>query len=458
MSNLYFVREWKERFKTLCFLPFSNRALKYFPPEFTFRDPVLSLVRHHRNEGYSCGLILFCLEGFHHMMSSYPASLMEDIRRITRMKIKEVLPLYIEEKAIIGVRQFHSDDFCVFIKGTVNLTYDYLNQLSLSIHKEIEKRLLQAFDFQADGKLQLNVASYLIAQEPADTKAAIQIAYHYSYSMAMKKLPPNFCCSREEMHNIISNEEITVLAQPIMNLRSGDVFGWEILTRGPKNSPFHLPVVLFEFAYQADLLTRMESLVIKKALEEISKRNIQEQVFINVTSISLSQPSFLERILKYIKVHSSIEPNQIIFEITERHSIRDYHQIGRLIEKYRAHGFRFAVDDAGAGYSSLQSISELIPDMIKIDKSLIQNIDQASVKQSILKALLYFADHINCQVIAEGVEREEEAEILFQHDVQMGQGYYFAKPEPFLSDNQQGHFEELKNKIKLRLEASSALA
>jgi EAL domain-containing protein (putative c-di-GMP-specific phosphodiesterase class I) len=125
--------------------------------------------------------------------------------------------------------------------------------------------------------------------------------------------------------------------------------------------------------------------------------------------------------------------------------------MGAILSKFRSYGFRFAIDDAGAGYSSLQSISELIPDIIKIDKSVIQNIDQVAVKQSILRALLLFASDIKCQVVAEGIEREEEANILLDHQVKMGQGYYFAKPERMQFDYARTHVPHLKEKImKLR--------
>lgn len=456
MSHNDFVRRWKERLMMMLSLPYSNRALKYFPPEFTFRDPVLSLVQRCRNQGQSCALILFCVEGFHHVMSSYPAYVIEKIQSKLQQTMREVLPLYIEEHAIIGVRQTHADDYCVFIKGNANLSYDQLNQLAYTLRKQIEEHFYDSLDMQMDYRLHLSTAAYLLGRESGDTKKAIQTAYHYAQAIATRKLPPHFCRSRNELMDILLRENLIVLAQPILCLKSGEIFGWEMLSRGPKNTPFHQPSELFEFAFQADLLTKLEFVVIKKTLEEISLRQIKEQVFINITAISLCYPLFLDDILEQMGTYDNIRPSQIIFEITERHAIRDYQYVGKVMRSFREHGFRFAIDDAGAGYSSLQSISELIPDMIKIDKSLIQNIDRISVKQSMLKALLFFAEDIQCQVIAEGVEREEEANILIQHAVQMGQGYYFARPEPLVFNDERGRFEEMKKRVRLRIAASSA--
>lgn len=149
--------------------------------------------------------------------------------------------------------------------------------------------------------------------------------------------------------------------------------------------------------------------------------------------MTLCHPLFLNQLLTVLSAYDNISASQIILEITERHSIRDFAYMGALMANYRSHGFRFAVDDAGAGYSSLQSISELIPDIIKIDKSVIQNIDQLVVKQYLLRALLLFAENINCQVIAEGIESQGEADILYEMHVHMGQGFYFARPEPIVA-------------------------
>src|SRR5690606_25976091 len=100
----------------------------------------------------------------------------------------------------------------------------------------------------------------------------------------------------------------------------------------------------------------------RKAMQQISKLLIGEQIFINVTSVSIGQPQFFDRVLEIIAAYPAINPHNLVLEITECHTIRDYGHMAAMMQKYREQGFRFAVDDAGAGYSSLQTISELIPD------------------------------------------------------------------------------------------------
>src|SRR5690606_31896248 len=103
---------------------------------------------------------------------------------------------------------------------------------------------------------------YVFEKEPVSTKLAVSIGYHYLRAIASKAIPETFCHTRMELMEILNKQNIDVLAQPIMDLHTGDIFGWEMLTRGPVNSPYYKPMDLFEIAYQADLLGKLEMVVI----------------------------------------------------------------------------------------------------------------------------------------------------------------------------------------------------
>lgn len=446
MGYSYFCAKWKERLKMLLLLPFSNGSLKFFPPPFVLRDPVLSLVHKQRRKGFRVILILFHLREYHNILKANPFAVAERLQRRIRSVFMEVVFRHVSADQIIGIKQVNPKDTLLFVQTDDEPTFDHWHRASASICAELEHRLQAADSLNQSAGIKFQSGFFVMEKAVSDPEAAVQMAYHYALATATKKLPQHFSLYRLQLEKIIESGDITVLTQPIMNLQTGDIFGWEVLTRGPRDSVLHNPAELFAFAYQAELLPQLEFLVIHKALAEIAGRRIKEQVFINITPVSLSDPLLLDRLTNKLQ-RFGIPPEQVIFEITERHSIDDFEQMAGILRSYRARGFRFAVDDAGAGYSSLQSISELIPDIIKIDKSVIANIDRASVKQALLKSLLYFAENINCQVIAEGVEREEEASVLMANHVHMGQGYYFAKPEPFQQSGNPGHFLYLKEKI-----------
>jgi EAL domain-containing protein (putative c-di-GMP-specific phosphodiesterase class I) len=436
---------WRKQLRVLSLMPVPDRLLKYFPPGFVLRDPVYRMVERTKRNGGQVALLLFHLEDYHTQLKSKPAAFIRMLQKQIHKHFLEVATSFITKEDMIGVKQMHSDEISLFIRIESPEGFGRCSVVAGKIREELELRLERLFSLHMETSLRIRTGCSLVENHD-DTDFAIESAYHFAMAVAAKNLPAHFAMQHLQLEEIIRLENLAVLTQPIMDLRSGEVFGWEVLTRGPKNSPFHNPVELFEFADQAELLPDLEWVVIQKALREVTERQIKEQVFINITPVSLSEPSLLGRILEQLK-HSALDSSQIIFEITERHSINDFDQMASILRSYRAQGFRFAVDDAGSGYSSLQSMSELIPDIIKIDKSVIRNIDREAVKQAMLRSLLYFAENINCTVIAEGVEREEEANILLQNKVHMGQGYYFAKPQPFEHGRNVVHFASLKEKI-----------
>jgi EAL domain-containing protein (putative c-di-GMP-specific phosphodiesterase class I) len=99
-----------------------------------------------------------------------------------------------------------------------------------------------------------------------------------------------------------------------------------------------------------------------------------------------------------------------------------------VLDHYREQGFQIAIDDAGAGYSSLQSISELMPDYIKVDRSLINGIDHNEVKSNMLEAFVIFAKKMNSKIIAEGIETEAELQRVNDLGIEYGQGFFIAEP------------------------------
>ena len=124
------------------------------------------------------------------------------------------------------------------------------------------------------------------------------------------------------------------------------------------------------------------------------------------------------------------ESSRLVAEITEHAPIDDYARLGEAVGKLRAHGMRLAIDDAGAGYSSLRNILELRPDMIKLDSSLVRDIDSDRSKQALASGLISFAAEIGSGIVAEGIESEPELERLVTLGVEHGQGYLLGRPAP----------------------------
>jgi EAL domain-containing protein (putative c-di-GMP-specific phosphodiesterase class I) len=119
-----------------------------------------------------------------------------------------------------------------------------------------------------------------------------------------------------------------------------------------------------------------------------------------------------------------------VIEVTEHAPIGDYKRLNAAVNRLRALGVRFAVDDAGAGFASLRHILRLAPDFIKLDRTLIEGIESDRSRQALAAGLISFADKIDATIIAEGIERSAQVEALEELGVGYGQGFFIARPGP----------------------------
>lgn len=242
-----------------------------------------------------------------------------------------------------------------------------------------------------------------------------------------------------QFHKLIEEQHISSVYQPIVSLQDGLVMGYEALTRGPVDGPFHSPLAMFQYAEQQGELYRLERLAREKAIQGSILEHEQQLLFINISSHVLEDPGFIPGKTLEILQKYGLRPSNVVFEITERSSIEDFTLAKKILAHYRTQGYRIAIDDAGAGYSSLQAIAELQPDFIKIDRSLIENIHLNKVKAYILETFVTFAQKMNISLIAEGIEQVEELAKLTQMGVHYAQGFLLGRPSTSIATVQDTH-------------------
>ncbi|WP_456473402.1 EAL domain-containing protein [Desulfolithobacter sp.] len=232
----------------------------------------------------------------------------------------------------------------------------------------------------------------------------------------------------EEFQHILQKKKIEVLYQPILNFADGKIYGWEALSRGPEGSIFRSPVTLFDFAEKSGELFALEKTCREKAIGSFGPILPEQKIFINIHPRTLADPEFTPGKTHEILQKYNCEPRNIVFEITEKHSIKDFSVFHKTLDHYRNQGFKIALDDAGAGYSGLWSMAELRPDFIKIDMDLVHNIDRNPIKRALMETLVTFAEKVSSKIIAEGIESETELNAIIDMGVHFGQGYYIARP------------------------------
>ncbi|MFI5239841.1 MAG: EAL domain-containing protein, partial [Gemmatimonadales bacterium] len=210
----------------------------------------------------------------------------------------------------------------------------------------------------------------------------------------------------DDLRETLRSRAVYVDYHPIVYAADGAVFGYEALARGSMRS-LRRPEMMFEVAAEAGLIWELSRLCRDRAMEGIRQLlKPGETLFINVDPHDFADPEFGDTALDIADAH------HIVIEITERTAIKDYPKFRERLKAFRDRGFRFAVDDAGSGYAGLGSIANLEPDFIKLDISLINGIDTNFIKQDLVETLVRFASDQGAMVIAEGVEYEQEYEMV----------------------------------------------
>ena len=228
---------------------------------------------------------------------------------------------------------------------------------------------------------------------------------------------------------ILAHGDLHSLFQPIVSVAERRILGYEALTRGPSNSPLHSPLTLFAAARQTGMLSELELACRKSACRRFSEQQLDGLLFLNVSPDSLldtnHQPG---RTLQLLQTYG-ISPSRVVIELTEQSPTDDFYLLDTALHHYRDMGFSIALDDLGAGYSSLRLWSELRPDYVKIDRHFIDGIHRDAVKREFVGSILQMAKASRAKVIAEGIELEEELAVLCEMGVDLLQGYLLCRPQ-----------------------------
>ncbi|MFZ2406590.1 MAG: bifunctional diguanylate cyclase/phosphodiesterase [Methylobacter sp.] len=231
-----------------------------------------------------------------------------------------------------------------------------------------------------------------------------------------------------ELIKILDGKQLTPHFQPIVSLSQKKIMGYEALIRGPSDSPLHSPFNLFDTAERFDLSTKLEYICREVTIKRYAGLNIKQKLFINVSPSVLLQPDFKKGETLKLLNQFSVDPRSVVIELTEHQPTDDFQLMLEAVTHYRKMGFEIALDDLGAGYSGLRLWSELQPEYVKIDMHFIQGIHTDPVKLNFVRSIQNIASSLNCNVIAEGIETEDEFKAVEQLGITHAQGYYFARP------------------------------
>jgi EAL domain-containing protein (putative c-di-GMP-specific phosphodiesterase class I) len=212
--------------------------------------------------------------------------------------------------------------------------------------------------------------------------------------------------------------------QPIVNTRDREVHSYEALIRGPEGQPAWS---VLERVSDADL-AEFDEVTRNAAVSAATRLGITTSLNLNCLPRSLQRPIDAVDGTLAVAERCGVEASRIILEVTETEMVHDRGQFARNIDAFRSAGVRIAIDDFGAGYSGLNLLVELQPDVVKLDMHLIRGIERHGPRQAIVRAVMSACVELGIDVIAEGVETIDELSWCETHGIWLFQGYYFARP------------------------------
>ncbi|MBT2682612.1 EAL domain-containing protein [Bacillus sp. ISL-37] len=402
-----------------------HSTICYYPPQFILRNPVVSGVKKAFNSGFEVAVIAYTIKN-HQELASQLGEESWKFQKALKRHFKSVIEKEIDKEDMVVLHDYYSDSLSLFMRIDHNrYCISEIDVKMKKILREAESRIFQEYPTVQP----IFDTGFIFIDKSVDSvHGAVLKAHQQAFAMAEKRIQTEFNEMVYEMKRIIAQQNIKLLAQPIIDVATKEIRAWEMLTRGPEGTALESPLQLFSVARQTNTLYDLEMIVLRKTLDQITSTGCRDDIFINFTPITLGNSRFVRDLKNMMQSYDTIQPNQITLEITERDSIEGIENFIYNIKVLRGMGIKIAVDDTGAGYASLNTISEIMPDVIKIDRSVIENIDKNSVKESMLKGLLLVAREAGSIVIAEGIENEHEASVLSRNKVELAQGYFYARP------------------------------
>lgn len=224
---------------------------------------------------------------------------------------------------------------------------------------------------------------------------------------------------------------IDMAFQPIVNIHTGEIFAVESLLRNYKDAGFHSIDAFFDKAYQDGVLFNVDIVLREKTLRKIKpiyEKNNDLILFYNIDNRILEMEDYENGLTKKILTNNGYERDFITFEISEKYEFKSFVEAQTIFNLYSEQGFNIALDDFGTGFSGLKMLYYLNPQYIKIDRFFISDILTDGKKKLFVSSIVELAKKLKIEVLAEGVETEDELQVCKEIGCNLVQGYFIQRP------------------------------
>jgi diguanylate cyclase (GGDEF)-like protein/PAS domain S-box-containing protein len=307
--------------------------------------------------------------------------------------------------------------------------------ISIGSGREVYTSVSVGISFSSDGYADAN--EIIQAADTAMYRAKEQGKSCYRiFDPAMKQDATKRLNIENELRQAVDRQELECHFQPIVDIASGQVTSFEALVRWTHDKLGQVsPSEFIPIAEDNGLIDRIGLVVLRKACSQLAAWQKMDpqfvglQVNVNLSSRQLKSTNLIDQIFEIID-ETGILPACLKLEVTESTIMENPEQGAKVLSLLQSRGVKVAIDDFGTGYSSLACIHELSPDAVKIDRSFVDQLQSSADKKTIVRAIIGLADGLNLDVVAEGVETEDQHDILAAMGCKYAQGYLYAKPLP----------------------------
>jgi len=226
----------------------------------------------------------------------------------------------------------------------------------------------------------------------------------------------------------LSNELIVPYFQEIKSVNDDSIVINELLMRIKMNDKVISAYEFIETAEGMNLINEMDLMVIRKAFEKVKETNYKGLLFINLSPKSLIVGDFINKINSFV-TKFGIQRENIVFEITERETVKNFTLLEKFVSNLKSEGYKFAIDDFGSGFSTFHYIKKFPIDYLKIDGDFIVNLKKDKKDRAFVRSIINLAHELEIKTIAEFVEDEEVLSELKELNVDFCQGYYMSIPK-----------------------------
>jgi EAL domain-containing protein (putative c-di-GMP-specific phosphodiesterase class I) len=330
---------------------------------------------------------------------------------------------------VYSIRFSGSDGFFILYnlpppgRGRIPLS---LEEEAARLRTSVARRLRQSIDGTAADLINILVSSLSAADNPRVRPSRHMVR---TLQEAVKIVAQRQTHEKLELFaglkGVIGQKQLRPAFQPVRSLPDGAIMGYEALIRGPQGTTLEFPTVLFAVAHENEMDVELETLCLETIFANLPRAVGDRRLFVNASAMLLCHPIFLdERNLAGI----NRSHGDVVVEISEKEMVRDYDSFRDVLELVRKANMKIAIDDAGSGYSGLETILHFKPDYIKVADSLVRNIHTDPIKREIITSLATIGKRIGAALIAEGIEAEAERKTLIDLDIEFGQGYLLGRP------------------------------